>query len=154
MTPNRFGVTDRLIGHPTEILSMDSIYTLTGILALGILVAGPFLAGCASTPIYFDEVSNGKTISITQATSVTIRLKENPTTGFSWVVTLPEGLSMVDDKYAPDTVPAGIVGSGGTHIWTLRPDRAGTFTFRAVHMQPWMNVTGTEQTYTLTLMVK
>ena len=133
---------------------MDSIYTLTGILALGILVAGPFLAGCASTPIYFDEVSNGKTISITQATSVTIRLKENPTTGFSWVVTLPEGLSMVDDKYAPDTVPAGIVGSGGTHIWTLRPDRAGTFTFRAVHMQPWMNVTGTEQTYTLTLMVK
>jgi len=133
---------------------MESTFTLTRILALGLLVLGLFMAGCSSTPIYFDEYSDGKTISITQAGSVAIRLKENPTSGYSWVVTLPEGLTLVRDQYIPDTVPTGVVGSGGAHLWTLRPERAGTFTFRAVHMQPWMNVTGTERTYTLTIVVK
>lgn len=133
---------------------MHSTHTLTGLLALGILVAGLLMTGCVSSPALFDEGSNGKTVSLAKDSMVTIRLKENPTTGYRWVVTLPEGLSVVSDEYTPDAVHTDIVGSGGAHTWKLRPSQFGTYTFRAIHMQPWMNVTGSEETYTLTLVVQ
>jgi len=133
---------------------MHSTHTLTGLLALGILVAGLLMTGCVSSPAPYDGGSNGKTVTLAPYSTVTIRLKENPTTGYSWVVTLPEGLSVVSDVYTPDAVPTGIVGSGGTHTWQLQPSQFGTYTFRAIHMQPWMNVTGSEETYTLTLVVQ
>ena len=133
---------------------MHSTHTLTGLLALGFLVAGLLMTGCVSSPAPFDEGSNGKTVTLAPYSTVTIRLKENPTTGYSWVATLPEGLSVVSDVYTPDAVPTGIVGSGGTHTWKLQPSQFGTYTFRAIHMQPWMNVTGSEETYTLTLVVQ
>jgi len=127
--------------------------TLTGLLAVGFLVAGLLMTGCTSSAVY-DESSNGQTISVAKDSLVTIRLKENPTTGYSWQVQVTEGLSIVHDEYIPDKVPGGMVGSGGTHTWTVQPQDAGTFTFSAIYMQPWMNVTGTEQTYTLTLVVQ
>ena len=133
---------------------MHSTHTLTGLLALGFLVAGLLMTGCVSSPAPYDEGSNGKTVPIAKDSMVAIRLKENPTTGYRWVVTLPEGLSLVRDEYTPDAVPTDIVGSGGMHTWQLQPKSAGTFTFRALHMQPWMNVTGSEETYTLTLVVQ
>ena len=133
---------------------MHSTHTLTGLLALGILVAGLLMTGCVSSPAPYDGGSNGKTVTLAPYSTVTIRLKENPTTGYSWVVTLPEGLSVVSDVYTPDAVPTDIVGSGGAHTWKLQPSQFGTYTFRAIHMQPWMNVTGSEETYTLTLVVQ
>jgi predicted secreted protein len=133
---------------------MQSKYTCIGLLAVGILVAGLLMTGCVSSPPVYDESSSGKTVSLASGSTVTIRLKENPTTGYSWVATIPEGLTVVEDVYTPDTVPTGIVGSGGAHTWQLRSAIAGTYTFRGIYMQPWMNVTGSEQTYTLTLVVQ
>ncbi|MDD1656717.1 MAG: protease inhibitor I42 family protein [Methanomicrobiales archaeon] len=133
---------------------MHSTHTLTGLLAVGILVAGLLMTGCVSSPALYDDASNGKTVTLAQGSTVMIRLKENPTTGYRWEVTVPEGLSLVRDEYTPDAVPTGIVGSGGIHTWLLQPTNAGTFTFRGTYMQPWMNVTGTEQTFALTLVVR
>jgi len=132
---------------------MQSTPTLTGLIAAGFLVAGLLMTGCTSPAVY-DESSNGQTISVAKDSMVTIRLQENPTTGYSWQVNVTEGLSIVHDEYLPDKVPAGMVGSGGTHTWTVQPQDAGTFTFSAIYMQPWMNVTGSEATYTLTIAAK
>ncbi|MDD1645617.1 MAG: protease inhibitor I42 family protein, partial [Methanomicrobiales archaeon] len=115
---------------------MQPTPTLTGLLAVGFLVAGLLMTGCTSSAVY-DESSNGQTISVAKDSLVTIRLKENPTTGYSWQVQVTEGLSIVHDEYIPDKVPAGMVGSGGTHSWTVQPQDAGTFTFSAIYMQPW-----------------
>jgi predicted secreted protein len=132
---------------------MQSTPTFTGLLAVGFLVAGLLMTGCTSSPATYDESNNGQTVSVAKDSTVTIRLKENPTTGYSWQVNVTEGLSIVHDEYIPDKVPAGMVGSGGTHTWTVQPQDAGTFTFSATYMQPWMNVTGSEETYTLTMVV-
>lgn len=133
---------------------MQSTHTLTGLLAVGFLVAGLLMTGCTSSPAIYDEANNGQIVPLAKDSTVTIRLKENPTTGYSWQVNVTDGLSIISDQYIPDKVPAGMVGSGGTHTWTLQPQGAGTFTFRAIYMQPWMNVTGSEDTYTLTLVAQ
>jgi inhibitor of cysteine peptidase len=132
---------------------MQPTYTITSLLAVGFLVTGLLMTGCTTAAVY-DESSNGQTISVAKDSMVTIRLKENPTTGYSWQVNVTEGLSIIHDEYKIDKVPAGMVGSGGTHTWTVQPQDAGTFTFSAIYMQPWMNVTGSEATYTLTIVAK
>jgi predicted secreted protein len=131
---------------------MQSKYTTTGLLAAGLLVTALLMAGCTST--VYTESNNGQTVSVARDSMVTIKLKENPTTGYSWQVNVTPGLSIVRDEYIPDKVPAGMVGSGGTHTWTLQPQDMGTFTFSGIYMQPWMNVTGSESTYTLTIVAK
>ncbi|MDD1652000.1 MAG: protease inhibitor I42 family protein [Methanomicrobiales archaeon] len=131
---------------------MQSIPSLAGLLAAGLLVTALLMAGCTST--VYTESNNGQTISAAKDSMVTIRLKENPTTGYSWQVNVTPGLSIVHDEYIPDKVPAGMVGSGGTHTWTVQPVDSGTFAFSGIYMQPWMNVTGSESTYTLTIVAK
>ena len=131
---------------------MQSIPSLAGLLAAGLLVTALLMAGCTST--VYTESNNGQTISAAKDSMVTIRLKENPTTGYSWQVNVTPGLTIVRDEYIPDKVPAGMVGSGGTHTWTVQPVDTGTFTFSGIYMQPWMNVTGSESTYTLTIVAK
>ena len=131
---------------------MQSIPSLAGLLAAGLLVTALLMAGCTST--VYTESNNGQTISVAKDSMVTIKLKENPTTGYSWQVNVTPGLTIVRDEYIPDKVPAGMVGSGGTHTWTVQPVDTGTFTFSGIYMQPWMNVTGSESTYTLTIVAK
>jgi inhibitor of cysteine peptidase len=133
---------------------MHSAQTFTGLLAVGLLVAALLMTGCTTSPQVYTESNNGQTVSVAKESMVTINLKENPTTGYSWQVTVSDGLTIVSDEYIPDKVPAGMVGSGGTHVWKVQPQDAGTFTFHGIYMQPWMNVTGSESTYTLNIVAK
>ena len=65
-----------------------------------------------------------------------VRLIENPTTGYHWEATAnPEGvLKLIVDIYEPDSVPEGMVGSGGVHTWVYRGEGEGSavLTFRYV----------------------
>jgi len=84
---------------------------------------------------------------------VTIRLPENPTTGFSWNTTLSSGIMLLNSTYIRDPVPAGVAGSGGTHVWTLLLKQSGTQTFHGVYKQPWMPASENDLTYDLTFNV-
>lgn len=71
----------------------------------------------------------------------TITLKSNPTTGYSWVY-IPANDGMVEnvfDKYIPDAVPAGIVGSGGNQVFGFVSTgfMPGKSSLRFIYMRPW-----------------
>ncbi|WP_298665264.1 protease inhibitor I42 family protein [uncultured Methanofollis sp.] len=101
----------------------------------------------------YNETANGTAVNATVGDIVGVRLKENPTTGYSWNVTLSAGLTLLNDTYTVDPHPEGMVGVGGTHLWLVRADAAGNQTFSGIYKRPWENATETEDTFLLTLKV-
>lgn len=86
---------------------------------------------------------------------ITIRLKENPTTGYSWSLSTTPGLQIISDKYiSPNTdsiIP--LLGSGGIHEWTIRAISIGPQVIYGVYKQPWELYTGNENHYSLLVRV-
>lgn len=65
-----------------------------------------------------------------------ITLNENPSTGYSWTVTVTEGLEIVNDTYlGPDNNRR--MGAGGTRVWTVKATGTGNQTFSGVYRQSW-----------------
>jgi predicted secreted protein len=75
--------------------------------------------------IELDESADGRELELALNGELKISLKENPTTGFGWVV---EGLGqpvceLVDDQFESGTATAR--GSGGVHHWRLKAKAKG-----------------------------
>jgi inhibitor of cysteine peptidase len=97
-------------------------------------------------PVY-NESDNGKTETLPLGTAFTVRLNENPTTGYSWNVSVTSGLNITNDTYIPPT--SGLMGAGGIHTWSVLATKTGLQEFSGIYMQPWENKTGNETTYLL-----
>lgn len=103
----------------------------------------------------YNETANGSTVKIPLGSGgLVVRLAENPSTGYSWNATVTSGLTIVGDAYEPDPQSPGMVGAGGTHFWILSGTAAGEQKFSAVYMRPWENVTGSEETFVLNVLVE
>lgn len=83
---------------------------------------------------------------------IMISLAENPTTGYTWNVTLSEGLALLKDVYVQDEAEEGMVGVGGVHEWFIEAVEAGEQTFYGIEQQAQSEETGSE--YTLKLIVE
>ncbi len=94
---------------------------------------------------------NGKAITVKSGETFTVKLDENPTTGYSWNMTVGDGLRIVNDRYVASQT--GLVGSGGYHIWTIQATKAGTYKVAGVYKRPWEPLTGQEQKYSLSVNV-
>lgn len=152
-------------------IQRKSIYSvlIAGLLALCMLGAGctsqpaePGTPTATPTPVAttppaaeeyaFNETNNNETVTLPAGSNVTIRLDENPTTGYSWNVTSSTGLQYVNDTFiAPQT---GLMGAGGVHVWECLAAETGTAEFSAIYMQPWMNVTGNETTFSMAFTIE
>ncbi|HTY53164.1 MAG TPA: protease inhibitor I42 family protein [Methanomicrobiales archaeon] len=146
-------------------------------IAAAACIAAILLAGCASpaagpgitptpatpTPVptqppvaqvTFGQPDNGGTYSVARGAEVSIRLPENPTTGFLWNLSVPTGLTIINDTYIPDDPTGKLVGSGGTRVWFLRADLAGSQEISAVYHRPWEPAGQDVTLYGLTLVVE
>lgn len=94
---------------------------------------------------------NGKTITISEGSTIKISLDENPTTGYSWNDTVTSGLTIVDSKYVSSG--SDLMGAGGVHEWTLKATGKGQQQFSAVYKRPWEPIAGNETTFTLNILV-
>ncbi len=99
------------------------------------------------------EQQNGATVSVNVSSIITLKLAENPTTGYSWNLTASAGLQVVNDTYQPSDTTGTMVGSGGTHIWDIKATQPGVQTIHAVYMRPWEPVTGNETAFAMTVNV-
>jgi inhibitor of cysteine peptidase len=103
--------------------------------------------------VTFTDADNGKTEDITQGTKFAVQLKENPTTGFQWNVTLSPGLELVSDEYVTDAHAEGMVGVGGIRTWIILAKDGGTQKFSAAYRRSWEAVTGSETAFAITVNV-
>jgi inhibitor of cysteine peptidase len=102
------------------------------------------------------EANSGTTINLENEETFYLRLKENPTTGYSWQLNLSQGLSLISDEYYPPESKEGersLVGAGGVHLWEIKAAAEGSQQVTGIYKQSWENETGTEDNFTLNVEV-
>jgi len=99
------------------------------------------------------DTDNGSSVDIAQGTRLAIQLPENPTTGFAWNATVTSGLLIQSSDYQQDKAPAGMVGVGGIHTWTILAKDLGTQKFSAIYRRSWEPVSGNETAFSVTINV-
>lgn len=104
------------------------------------------------------EVNNGTTINIEKGEIFYLRLKDNPTTGYSWKLNLSQGLNATDINgtfYPPESAEdkPPLVGAEGAREWEISAESEGTQNLTAVYRRSWENETGTEERFTLNIEV-
>ncbi|MDD1702984.1 MAG: protease inhibitor I42 family protein [Methanoregula sp.] len=101
-----------------------------------------------------DEAQNGSTVYVNTSANITLTLKENPTTGYSWNLSVTPGLAILNDTYVSSDPSGKLMGAGGTHTWEITAEKTGTQKIQGIYMRPWENVTGNETTFTMTVIVQ
>lgn len=97
---------------------------------------------------------NTATIVVNRSSDITVKLEENPTTGYLWNLTTTPGLTITSDSYIPTDTSGKLVGSGGTHIWEIHAAASGQQAINAVYKRSWEPVTGNETTFMMTVIVE
>jgi inhibitor of cysteine peptidase len=100
------------------------------------------------------EEQNGATVNLKTGAVITVKLQENPTTGFTWNLTTTPGLQIINDTYKPTYATGKMVGSGGTHIWDISAVATGEQKITGVYMRSWEPVSGNETTFSMTVIVR
>ncbi|MDN7023860.1 hypothetical protein FGU65_02960 [Methanoculleus sp. FWC-SCC1] len=102
----------------------------------------------------FTDEDNNETVVLPLNANATVRLGENPSTGYSWNVTTTRGFVIAGDAFIPTTTNETIVGAGGIHEWRLIANRTGLQQFTAVYERAWENRTGSEERFQITALVE
>lgn len=108
-----------------------------------ILLGLSFLVAACTTAssLILSEVDNSRTINTTIGEEITISLAGNATTGYSWLFTSTNGtlFKAIQESYAPDIHPTGMVGVGGKFTYKIKTLKKGTFSIIARYYRPWEN---------------
>lgn len=145
-------------------ISAGIVLCIAVLVIAGCLGSGPTGAetpapGPTGTPvkeghIVADEGQNGATIYVNKSAEITLKLNENPTTGYQWNLTASPGLSLTNDTYVRSDTSGKLMGAGGTRIWDLAASGTGTQTIHAVYRRSWEPLTGNETVFDMTVIVQ
>jgi inhibitor of cysteine peptidase len=105
-----------------------------------------------SMPVYLEK-DDGSNVTMVTNGSFIVQLRENPTTGYMWNVTVTKGLAITNDSYQMDSQAPNMTGVGGTHSWNVKALQKGNQTFSGIYKRPWENTTGNETGYVLNVLV-
>ena len=86
----------------------------------------------------YTEGDDGTTVQQEKGREFGIRLEENPTTGYSWNLTLPRGLLLAGDSYIPSHQAGGIAGAGGIHAYVITAVEPGEHPVHGEYRRPWV----------------
>jgi inhibitor of cysteine peptidase len=88
---------------------------------------------------------NAATLNLDNGTVFTVRLDENPTTGYLWNATMTAGLTVLNSTYISG---GNMPGAGGVHEWKIQVTSTGAQKFNATYERSW-EVVGNETQYQL-----
>lgn len=103
--------------------------------------------------IVVNESQNTATVYMNTSRIITVKLSENPTTGYQWNLTATPGLRIIKDTYIPSDSSGKLVGSGGTRTWDISTEVTGEQKINAVYKRSWEQTAGNETTFQMTVMV-
>jgi inhibitor of cysteine peptidase len=122
---------------------------------LGGGTSGPLQVSGPAPPAYhaYSQLDNGTTVHIHSRDVITLRLPENPTTGYRWNITTDPGLLTLDDTYIYADPAARMTGEGGVRFLTLEPETTGTEHISAVYKREWEDDSGDNPVFSMTFVV-
>lgn len=128
----------------------------TLIFAVLLVIAGDAYGKSKLKTISLSIADSNKTIQAAAGQEVSIRLPENPTTGYKWLLkgTTSHKVKRLSDKYTADPAPKGKVGVGGNHTFRYRLMQKGTAKVWLVYARPWEKENNWAQRYEVTFNVK
>ncbi|UCB42864.1 MAG: protease inhibitor I42 family protein [Dehalococcoidales bacterium] len=147
---------------------MKARLTLIGVLAIAsiavtllALSAGginPAAAEGEGGQIGLDASYNGQEIEAAAGKRLVITLESNPTTGFGWQLSEPidEGLlALIESRYEPgENAQQGMVGAGGSEVWTFETLATGETTISMEYSRPWEGGEEAVETFEITVIIK
>ena len=97
------------------------------------------------------ESSNGTEIDLAAGETLEVRLVENRSTGFRWVLeSTGEGAcTLVGDAFEKGSA----IGQPGTHHWEFRAGVAGSGTITLSYLRPWEETQPPARSFTLRVQV-
>jgi len=113
-------------------------------------------AAAAPKTVEMTRDDDGKTVTVRPGDTVRIKLKSNRTTGYSWAMSgkLDEKvLKSEGNEYKVDEHPAGMVGVGGSDVWTFQALAAGKTEIVLGYARPWEKDKEPAQAFKLTVVV-
>ena len=108
--------------------------------------------------VNIDASYNGQEVTIDAGKILVLILESNPTTGFSWELSEPIGenlLALIESRYEPGAdTGTGLVGAGGTEVWTFGTLAAGETTITMEYSRPWDGGEKAAQTFEVSVTIK
>ena len=80
-----------------------------------------------------NEQDSGRTVKVKQGAIITIRLVENPTTGYRWAVEAGSRLEQVEDQ----NEPGGMIGAAGVRVLRFQAKGIDTHELRLKNWREW-----------------
>ncbi len=108
---------------------------------LTVMMAAVMMIGCAAPAAalakVYDEDDN--TIFAKPGEEFTIKLDENPTTGYQWSYAITDGkiVSLSKDEFVTDEADKNVDGAGGQRVLTFKANAAGNTTINMVYERSW-----------------
>jgi inhibitor of cysteine peptidase len=97
------------------------------------------------------EPDNGRTIDIGAGEVVTVRLKENPTTGYRWTVESAGGLVPAGDQYEGG---GGAMGAAGVRVLQFHSSGPGSHELRLKNRREWEGDSSITERFNVTIVAK
>ena len=120
---------------------------------LSILITTPIVLGAFEKSVQqvITENNSRKSIVLKNEEIFYLKLRENPSTGYSWQLKLSPGLSVLSNNYTQDPAPEGYTGVPGTHSWEIQVVAPGNQQIKGINRRPGETITGAEENFTLNI---
>lgn len=103
--------------------------------------------------VHLDARDNGRRVEVQVGQRLTLELRANFSTGYSWQVVSP-GEPVIDQLGEPSfTADSHRVGAGGTLHYELRAHQAGTAELKLVYVRPWEKGVRPADSFAVTVVV-
>ena len=109
-----------------------------------------------ATSIMLTLDDSGKTVDLVVGETVTLTLQGNPTTGYEWTVKKFDNAgvlrTLLDGVYTANADEPGLVGMGGTYVWSYKAIEPGEAHVDMIYARPW-ETDAPAETFSMTFMV-
>ena len=104
--------------------------------------------------IDLDERNSGDTITILPGEIIRVKLRSNPSTGYSWELgPLEDGFFEVEHKFQADPHKEYEAGYGGCDFWTFKAERPGETDISLSYERPWEDNRPADKTFKLHVVI-
>ena len=103
-----------------------------------------------------DEENNGNTIHVLPGEIIRIKLRSNPSTGFSWALgPIEEGMLETggESEFEADPHREGEAGYGGCEIWKFEAGQSGETDISLIYARPWEDERPATRTFKLHVVI-
>ena len=101
----------------------------------------------------FTEQQNGATVYLNPTNTITLKLKDNPSTGYSWNLATTDGLKVTSESFLSSDTTGMLNGAGGIHFWNMTVVGTGEQKISGIYSRSWEPVTGNENRFDMTIVV-